>query len=281
MSRVRFLAAFVLVAAAVPCSWADPPPIRLPEVIVPAPMPPTPGPTPAPVTKLAADQWYVIDSDVPVIVLASPAGLVGVRTDPGPITLRGRFADAPGKVETRTYSGKFVVSVDALKSGRCELLIVPTGATTDADVIRRTIDVDAGQAPQPPPGPSPGPKPTPPDPKPDGTSPFAESGFRVLMVFDSTSTTRPAAQNSVIYGKAVREYMAAKCVLGPDGKTREYRIYPANTDVAADRPTWRDAFGKAGGKDWILIGDGKTGHSGPLPKTEADALALLRKYGGQ
>lgn len=146
--------------------------------------------------------------------------------------------------------------------------------------------VVSGEGPRPPPKPD---DPVIPDPpKPDGTSPFNETGFRVMLIFDSANTTRPATQQSVLYGKAIRDYLDSKCVESPvateknsDGtRMREWRIWPANSELTKVRAVWKTAFDKRGGDDWILIGDGKTGYSGPLPKTEAEALTLLKKYGG-
>lgn len=136
-------------------------------------------------------------------------------------------------------------------------------------------------------GARPPPEPTPIDPvdppKPDGTSPFKEPGFRVLMTFDSSNTTRTPSQNSVLYGKAVRDYLDAKCAKSPDGEisAKEYRIWPANSEITSARAVWKDAFALKKADDWILIGDGKTGYSGPLPKTVEECLTLLKKYGGE
>jgi len=118
-------------------------------------------------------------------------------------------------------------------------------------------------------------------------SPFAEAGNRCLISFDSANTTRPAAQNSILYGKAVRDLLNSVCVAGPanekDGAgnpMKEWRIYPANTDVSLVRPVFKNAFAKKGGADWIMLGNGTTGYSGPLPANETEALALIKKYLG-
>lgn len=118
---------------------------------------------PTAVGTLTADRLYVIDSDVPLLVIASPDGVVSVTEEPGPIRMRGRFVDGNGKTETRNYKGKHVFSIEAVSSGRVELLIIPVGSTKTADVIRKTIDVDAGDGPRPPPDvdPKPDPKPEP------------------------------------------------------------------------------------------------------------------------
>ncbi len=102
--------------------------------------------------KLGAETMYVVDADVPVLVLASPNGLVTISEETGPIRIRGRFADGT-KVESRTFKGKQVFIIEASGVGAAEILVIPTGATKVSDVIRRTLDVDSGHAPQPPPDP--------------------------------------------------------------------------------------------------------------------------------
>lgn len=143
-----------------------------------------------------------------------------------------------------------------------------------------SVTFNVGAVPAPTPPQPPDPKPDPPAPKPaPSADPIGAGGFAVLMSFDSTKTTRPPAELSVLHGKAVREYLEAKCVADPTRSDwKAYRIYPDNT-VGAPK-LWADAFAKKGGADWILIGTGNGGYSGPLPKTEAEALALLKKYGG-
>ena len=254
-----------------------------PAVRLPSP-PATPQPPPAPpgtVVKLTADLLYVIDSDVDCLVLSSPQGLVNVSHDAGPIRIRGVFVDGTGKSETRTYKGPHVFTVEPIGTGLVELLIVVPG-TSAPEVIRRTIDANVGPRPPPDP-PTPPPDPPKPPPTPDGTSPFAEPGFRVLMVFDSENTTRPPTEQSVIYGKTVRDYLDSHCVpesSSAESNGRAYRIYAANSDTSRAPKVWADAFKLAKGKDWILIGDGTKGYSGPLPKSPAEALALLQRFGG-
>ena len=107
--------------------------------------------------RLTPDTLYVIDSDVALLVLCSPDGPLKVAGEEGPLRIRGKFADGTGKVETRTYKGKFIYTVDVAegKSGRCELLVIPKGVQDEKEVIRRLIDANSG--PQPPPDPPPPP----------------------------------------------------------------------------------------------------------------------------
>ncbi|MDB5310664.1 MAG: hypothetical protein JWO38_4866 [Gemmataceae bacterium] len=136
------------------------PAIRFPDIPVPAP-PPPPVPDPSAVPALAADSLYVIDSDVDVMVEAFPAGLVTLTQEPGPLKVRGKFVGGSGKVETRTFKGKTVTTIDAVAgaSGRVTIVVIPAGSKSPADWIRKVVDVGSGQAPRPPPGPGPVPNP--------------------------------------------------------------------------------------------------------------------------
>lgn len=140
----------------VPAKPVDvPAPIRLPDVDQTQVVPPVK------VSTLRTGELYVIDSDVPVILLTSPAGLVTVEEETGPIKIQALFAGNT-KRSTRTFKGQQVFTLEAKASGTCELIVTPVGAKKATDVIRRTILVDAGEGPiPPPPGPGPGPAPPP------------------------------------------------------------------------------------------------------------------------
>ena len=102
--------------------------------------------TPQAVSTLSGDQLFVIDSDVPILVFASPQGLVSLTEETGPLRIRER-----GK--TTTYKGKHLVIVEAVASGHVELIVVAVGATKASDAIRKQLQVDVG--PRPPPDPTP------------------------------------------------------------------------------------------------------------------------------
>jgi hypothetical protein len=159
------------------------------------------------------------------------------------------------------------------------------GTRDNVQVARRFVVVVGGVPPGPtPPGPNPPtpPGPNPPQPPTPSTDPIGAGGFAVLVTFDSSVTTRPPGELSVLYGKAVREYLDANCVADPTAPGwKAYRIWPADSDTARAPKLWSDAFGKTrGSKDWILIGNGTGGYSGPLPKTVDETLALLKKHKG-
>lgn len=258
--RVCYVPALAVLLAASLVGAADPP-IRVPAgPIVPLPMPPAPRPDAA--IRLAGDQLFVIDADTPCIVLASPAGLVSVTEDAGPLTIRGKFADGLGKVETRRFSGKHVVTVEALTTGRVELLVVPVGATKAADVIRRVIDVEAGHAPQPPP-------------KPDPVVPVAE-GKRWLLIVEETADAGQS-RGKLVTDPALFQRIKDK---GHVWRICDKDVKDSAGNVPADlKPYIERAAGKLP-RLFVVAPDGKVLVDEPCPADAAGVLSLLQKAGG-
>lgn len=241
----------------------------------PTPLPPPPAPAPDAVQKLPADQLFVVDSDQPVILLASPVGLVNVTPVAGPATLFSKFVGGAGQLEARTFKGPSVYVVRAVQSGRCELLAVPAGATAEAAVVRRTLDVFAGDTPEPPvPGPGPNP-----DPFGDVS---AAGGLKVLLVYESADLSKyPATQVAAMTAGAVRDYLDTHCVTAPDGKTKAWRMWDQNVDASDESPLWQKAMKRPRKSlPWLIVGNGKSGYEGPMPATADGLLKLLKTYGG-
>jgi hypothetical protein len=250
--------------------------------------------------------------------VAKIAGKTTVPANQGVVLLDGRqsVADPPGALKWK-WKGvgpepTFIVANDQA-SGRPVLLLLldpPIGTfrfeliaigkandgtvTADADVIDITVGgvtpvpvpiptpTPPTPGPIPPtPTPTPGPPtpgPTPPSPSP---APIPAPGLHVLMVYESGELSKlPPAQLSVLYAKSIRDYLQAKCPVGPDGKTKEWRIWDQNTDASGDAPVWRDAMNRPRASvPWIIISNGTTGYEGPLPRSIDETLVLLRKYG--
>jgi hypothetical protein len=223
MRSLSVLVLFAALVGSVPA--ADPSPFPLP--------PPSPVPMPAPapagsVINLTPDLFYVF-SAADADLVALPAGLVTVSKVAGPVTYKGRFANGTGAVETRTFPGPFVYSVDALPEakGRVHLTLV-LGVRKVGDPIATTcVDVNGGQAPQPPPVP---PKPVDPVvPDPVVPKPVPVTSFRVIFIVE-TADTLTAAQRAVVYGKAVEEWTTANCTGGKNGWRRRDKSVPGDAD---------------------------------------------------
>ena len=226
--------------------------------------------------KLAADQLYVVDCKVECVVRDPPKGLVRVAKKKGPRDFSAKFVDGAGGIEDRTYDGPFLYVVQAVGTGRVELDVIPVGFKSEAEIVTATVDVSAGQGPQPPPKPDP----KPPEPSPD--APIPVSGLRVLVVFETADAAKlTAGQQQAIYSKATRDLLNANCVVGPDGKTREWRIFDQNVDASADSKTWADAMKRPRKSvPWLIVSNGTSGFEGPLvdDKQVAD---LVAKFGGK
>ena len=257
---MRWFNGSLLALALASFSVAADAPIRLPA----GPVLPQPMPNPGEPVRLIGDAMFVVDSDVPCIVLASPAGLVSITEEVGPIRLRGRFVDGTG-TESRTYKGKAVFVVEGVASGRVELLVIPVGAAKVGDVIRRTVIVEAGHGPQPPP-------------KPDDP-PVPVTSFRVFLVFES-GATYTAAQTGVLYSKAVADWLNANCTKDSTqpGWRRRDKDADAVNETAPMRTLWDAVKPKLTAIPCLVVERNGTADIIPLPVSEAEALATLKRY---
>lgn len=142
--------------------------------------------------------------------------------------------------------------------------------------------------PRPPPIPVPPiPQPIPPQPTPPEPQP-SPGKLSVLIMEDTSQRTKlPASQQAALFSKNVRDYLDSHCKIGPDGKTPEWRLFSAdpNADFSKESVKWQGAVAqfRAYGPvplPYMMISNGVTGTAGPFPMTEAETLALLRKWGG-
>lgn len=240
-----------------PLIFAVEPPIRLPMSVTPL--------VPAAVTELKEECWFVIEADIPCIVLASRNGFVSITQEKGPLRLRGKFADGSGKVETRSYDAKGLWIIEALAPGEVELLIVPNGAVDESVVIRRTLVV-GGLGPRPPPKPEPEPKP---DPTPVPPSTLTAKILTVVVVEKALERTPETASviANISYWKS----------LEPTVET--VHIVPVGT-LFAD--VYKKQVIAGGGKlPVVILLDHETKRvlfSGPLPKDIVTMSALVNKH---
>lgn len=154
-------------------------------------------------------------------------------------------------------------------------------------VERASITFAVTGTPAPPePGPTPpGPGPTPPGPTPPLPRPIPGTGMKVLIIYETADLSKlPAAQLAALYSKTVRDYLNQKCVVGPDGKTKEWRLWDKDVVTTGETETWKTAMkdnvARAKSLPWIVIAsDTKAGSfEGPLPASTEQLLALLKKY---
>lgn len=264
-----FLSATALAFFAPPARCQDkaqsPVEIRLPVIDVPNPMPTSP----VAVTKLAPNQLYVIDSDTELSVVASRDGYVSITPEAGPLKIRGVFVDdTTGRAKTKTFKGTYLYVVEAVQTGTVELILFKDIKTAP---IRRTIDVEAGQAPQPPPGPGP---------KPDNNPPIPGPGVKVMIVYDP-KVNLPESQNQILFGQPTRTVLESTCIAESD-KRKAYRIWPAGEQSGGESKQWQDAYTRAskGPFPFVIVSDGKgsvNSFEGALPSTVEAFQKLIEK----
>jgi hypothetical protein len=192
------------------------PPPDSTEIIFPTVTPVTPpAPPPQPIgatTKLPAGVYYVLQSEAPFLTVSSPDGYLSIIRETGPIKLLGTFIDAPTKVQSRSFTKKYVTVITAgAVSGQCEALVWTVGATDEKQIVRRTLDV--GQLPIPPPGP----------PEPPGPQPPAPSGTGVYAVV-VVDKAQPSMNTALVVDGPTLRALKAK---------QQCRVYDV-TDHAAE-----------------------------------------------
>lgn len=165
---------------------------------------------------------------------------------------------------------RLIVPVHNAKEGRYRFVAVASSKT--GEQVRVDFVVLVGN----------NPKPVdpvdPPQPKVD--PPIAGDGLKVLVVFaEDKQNNLPAGQQAILYGKEMRDFLNSKCVAGPDGKTKEFRIWDKDTDATGESKQWQDAFKRNRTEvPWLVISNGKTGFEGPLPKTVSETIELIKRY---
>lgn len=110
------------------------------------------------------------------------------------------------------------------------------------------------------------------------SSPFKEPGPKMLIKYEQEQLGKlPAGQLTTINSTAIRGYLKSK--------SAEFRVLDQNADMANDQPVWQEAMKwPTASLPWLFVGDGKKGNGvagEPLPLTEADTLAVLKKYWGE
>lgn len=269
-------------------AWADDTPqqiplaqkIWFPAVPVPDKVPVTPAPPADPdaVPTLAYGQVYVVQSESDFILLASPANLVAI-TPPsaGPITVRGLFADGPGKIETRTFKSKYVAFVDAVEKarGRVELIAIPVGVADESAVTRQLVDI--GVAPQPPP-------PGPDDPDiPDVPPTPAPTGFRVIFAFESTAALS-REQLNILHSTSITAFLNQACAKGADGRA-EWRKWDKDVAISAKESAtivelWNASKLKLDTLPRMIVAVNGSATVMEFGATEAETLAKLKTAAG-
>lgn len=250
---------------------------------------PAPQPVPGAALALSGDTVYVIPHDEPFLLFASPAKLVTITRETGPLKIRGKFLDSKGKTETRVYPQKYLAIVEAAPGakGRAELIAVPAGITDEAKAERQAVEVDAGQGPQPPPDgkketapePKPQPPPVPPDPKPE-PKPNPAGPLWLVIVYENDSQSLDTARviNDTAFWEKQRK---AGNQFRPFDQNEPSAVKLGYVKAATQDRT--DAAGKvirkAPGLPALIVVDaeGDVIRAVPLPKSTAGIDAIVKE----
>lgn len=202
---------------------------------------------------------YVRVSPKTDAVAVAYVGLDGVEPIPSDVLKDGRL---------------FLLDARGLAPGRYRFAAV--AASKEGEQARADFVV---VIPGPPVPPTP-PGPTPPVPPPPGPAPIPGDGLRVLIVYESSEVAKYApGQITVLYAKDVRDYLNARCVKANNWP--EWRVFDKDADASGESDLWKAAL-KRDRKTlpWLVVSNGRDGYEGPLPASVDEALALLKKYGG-
>lgn len=91
-----------------------------------------------------------------------------------------------------------------------------------------------------------------------------------VLIWRETDTTRVPEPELEQYTGKVRAWLKANA---------DFRIWDQGIDAVNEPPEWQAAAKlKPASLPWIIISNGTSGHSGPLPKTTDETIALLEKF---
>lgn len=147
-------------------------------------------------------------------------------------------------------------------------------ATSRTDDLDRSLDIVIG----------PKPDPVPPDPKPptpDPPTPVPVTSFRVIFVKESGSTLN-AEQTAITGSKAVREYLTAKTT--PEGGLAGWREYDPQQNITNERSQikalWAATKSSITNVPCMVVEVNGVAKVISYPKNVADAIKILKEYGG-
>lgn len=212
----------------------------------------------------------------PALLLGNDAGLLEVFGLPKGHSIIGIRFDEPAGAKAKRYtfpSGDVTIAIAGDTGGTVNLTSVVNGVTVaDAPTVAGKMVLTLTGS-KPPPGPV--------DPVDPVKPPVVVSTFRVIFVTESAQSLT-AFQNAVCGAKAVREYLNAKCTKESDWPG--WRNYDPQTTAAAEHPSvkavWDAAKPKITKVPCMVVQVNDKIDILDFPANAADALATLKKYGG-
>jgi len=258
----------------------DPDPNK-PLVIFPTNQPPAPAPLPVPpvdprtVTTLTANELYVVESQIELMLRTFGDGAVKIFETPGPKVIPAKFAGGGGVFEVREFTYPFLYILTAAKSGTVATDFIPSGLEkkNEAKITRQILTITTAPQPPPKPEPKPDPKPQPvpptPEPEPTPPAPVTYEYVRLVIVEDSLNRSPETAltmNGLVTWAKFL------------DGG-HEYRIYDKSTKEKKGKQAIEDT-GVIPYPAYVLY-DRQTGSAittGALPPTFSELKAIINLH---
>ena len=107
--------------------------------------------------------------------------------------------------------------------------------------------------------------------------PIHGPAFRLLIVEETSDRPRlPASQQAIFTSVSLRQYLKSHCVTEADG-TPAFRMIDKDAELTGD---WAATIHARPPRSypWLYVTNGKSGFSGPLPRSVEELLKLLKPY---
>jgi hypothetical protein len=117
-----------------------------------------------------------------------------------------------------------------------------------------------------------------------GGLPFVPSTGEVSIAIVEETAERsllPESQLSILNSTVLRDWAQTHCDKGAGGSP-EFRVLDVDADVSNMPEKWREIVARAKGQSlpYLAVSTGRSGAEGDLPLTEAETMAVLRRYAG-
>lgn len=102
-------------------------------------------------------------------------------------------------------------------------------------------------------------------------APPVVAGLHVLIWRETDSSRVPELELEQYTGVKLRAWLKSN--------KADFRIWDQHVDASKESSDWQAAAkNRPASLPWIVISNGTAGHSGPLPKTTDETIALLEKF---